>query len=160
MRGNGGYSLIEILITMAIIFLLASIAIPVYQNAVRQSRESSLAADCKMLYDAMMRYHADHGSFPSEGEFDTATLAPLTTGKYVSTGSAITSKLQGNELSVYVAPDVGGEDQQFIIVTRHEAEPSIVVVAVHTNIVGEAGGWVDGVYIISEDDLEEAGELG
>ena len=73
-------------------------------------------------------------------------------------GEAITSKLVGGQLLIYLAPDVGGVDQQFILVMRHEADPSVLVAVVHTNLVTEEGKWVDGSYIIDAEDLEDVEE--
>lgn len=159
-RSCGGFTLIEVMIVVVIIALLTAAAVPMYGQAMRRSRITALAADLEQLYGALMRYHADHGSFPAEGDFDTASLSPLTTEGYLVSAGSITSKLLKEELVVYVAPDVGGPDQQFIVVARHVVDPSIIVVAVHTSIVGAAGGWVDGVYVISEGELEEAGDIG
>jgi type II secretory pathway pseudopilin PulG len=145
---------------MAIISMLAGIAIPIYTNTIRQGREAVLTTDCKMLYDAMMRYYADHGSFPGEDELETDTLTPLAGTTYFTSGNALLGRVQGHRLTVYLAPDVGGENQQFIIVTIHKDDPSLVVVAVHSNIVGDGDDWVDGVYVISRDELEDAGDLG
>jgi prepilin-type N-terminal cleavage/methylation domain-containing protein len=158
-RGSRGFTLIELLIVVAIIGLLAAAAVPVYGTAMNRSRTNALAADLQTVYGAMMRYHADHGAFPAERDFDTATLSPLTTKGYLNDGEALTSKLAGNEVLIYVAPDVAGPDQHFILVTRHAVDPSIIVVAVHTNIIAATGGWVDGVYVITDGDLKEAGDL-
>lgn len=157
MRKNRGYTLLEVLITLAIIMILAAISIPIFANAVRQSREGALTGDCRLIYDAMMRYYADENSFPAEGDFDKVTMAPLSTNGYFSSAAALSSKMKDGALFAYVAPDVGGEDQQFIIVTQHELDPSIIVVAVHTNILTDDGSWVDGVYIITEGELQDAG---
>lgn len=153
---NAGFTLIEVLIVVAIVGIITAAAIPLYGTTLRQGRSTALAADLKVVYDALMRYHADHGSFPSEDEFDTATLAPLSSEGYYGAPQALTDKLVGNEVTLYLAPDVGGDDQHFILITRHRQDPDLVVVAVHTNIIEETDGWVDGVYVISGEDLEEA----
>ena len=153
--GNAGFTLIEVLIVVAIVGIITAAAIPLYGNALRQSRSAALTADVKVVYDAMMRYHVDKGTFPSEDDFDTVTLAPLTSLGYYGAPHALTDKLLGNEIMLYLAPDVGGDDQHFILITQHRQDPGIIVVAVHTNIIEETGGWVDGVFVISGEDLEE-----
>jgi prepilin-type N-terminal cleavage/methylation domain-containing protein len=155
-RRDRGYTLVELLIVVMIIGLLAAAAFPLFSNVMRQSRAKALAAEIKHLYDAMMQYHADYGFFPAEDSFDTQTLEPLAGEGYFNGADALMEKLDRNRVFVYLAPDVGGADQHFILVTRHDADPSIVVVAVHTNIIAAAGGWVDGVYIITENELAEA----
>ena len=158
-RGERGVTLIEVLMVVLIISIMAAIILPVYSNAMRRSRATALAAECETLYEALMKYHVDQGSFPADDDFDTATLSPLSTEGYFLNPESLTSKLQDEEILVYLAPDVGGEDQQFIIVVRHVADPSIIVAVVYTNIIAATGGWVDGVYVITEGDLEEADEI-
>lgn len=155
-REDRGVSLLEVMIVMAIVFLLTSIAIPLYANAQRQAREQSLVADCRHLFDALTRYYVDNGAYPSESDLDTQTLSPLSTEEYFTAAGPFTQKLVGNRLYFYLAPDVDGADQQFIVVTRHADDPSIIVAVVSTDIIEEDGDWIEGVYVITEEDLEEA----
>ena len=159
MRRNRGFTVVELLIVMTIITLMAAIAVPPYLEAIRRSRASAMTADSRHIYDAMMRYRADKGTFPSETDFDKATLSPLSTEGYLSQSDSITRKLLGDQLFLYLAPDVDGPDQQFIIVARHETDPSVIVATVHTDLIDEDGDWVDGVYVITEEDLEDVDDL-
>lgn len=157
-RAERGFTIIEVMMVAAIIVILAAIAIPIYANALRQSHTNALVLEVKHLYDAMMQYHADYGYFPSEDAFDTATLEPLTSQGYFNGAAGFVDKLVGDEALLYLAPDVGGTDQQFILVTQSDADPSVIVVAVHTNVITETDGWVDGVYVITPDELADAGD--
>ncbi len=154
-RENRGITLLEVMIVMAILFLLTAIAIPLYANAQRQAREKALVADCRYLFDALTRYYVDNGAYPSESDLDTRTLSPLTTEEYLSAATPFTHKLQGKRLTFYFAPDVDGADQQFIVVARHAHDPSIIVAAVSTDTIDEDGDWIEGVFVITETDLEE-----
>ena len=156
-RKDQGVTLIEVMIVLVIIFLLASMAMPLYANAQRQAREKSLVADCRYLFDALTRYYVDKGAYPSEAQLDYATLSPLSTEDYFPSVTPFTQKLVGNQLTYYVAPDVDGPDQQFIVVTRHINDPSIIVAVVSSNIVDEDDRWVEGVFVITEEDLADAG---
>ena len=155
-REDRGITLIEVMIVMAILFLLTAIAIPLYANAQRQAREKALVADGRYLFDALTRYYVDNGAYPSESDLDTRTLSPLSTEEYFSAATFFTRKLVGNRLTLYLAPDVDGADQQFIVVTHHALDPSIVVAVVSTDIIDEDGDWYEGVFIITDEDLEEA----
>lgn len=155
-RENRGITLLEVMIVMAILFLLTSIAIPLYANALRQAREKALVADCRDLFGALTRYYVDHGAYPSESDLDTQTLSPLSTQEYLSATTPFTRKLEGNRLTFYFAPDVDGEDQQFIVVARHARDLSIIVAVVSTDIIDEDGDWIEGVFVITEEELEEA----
>jgi len=157
-RRDRGFTVIEVMMVMGIVVILAAIAIPLYANALRQSHTNALVLEVKHLYDAMMQYHADMGFFPSEDSFDAETLAPLSTQGYFNGAGSFLEKLTGEEVLIYLAPDVDGADQHFILVTQSKADPSIIVVAVHTNIIEETDGWVDGVYVITADELAGAAD--
>jgi prepilin-type N-terminal cleavage/methylation domain-containing protein len=153
---QGGFSLIEIMIALVIIGLAASIAVPMYADAIHEARANALQQDGKTLHSALMRYYNDNSAFPSDDDLDIESLDPLNSEGYLD-GSSITDKLVGGQLLVYLAPDVGGDDQQFIAVLRHAEDPTVLVGVVHTNIVTDDGDWVDGSYVIDAQDLEESG---
>lgn len=149
------------MIVVVIISLASAAALPMYADAITKSKKSALTADGRKIYDSMMAYYSDFGEFPSEDSFDTESLDPLTDNGYLKSGSSITSRLQNDQLLLYIAPDVGGTDQQFFVVMRLESDPNIIVAALHTNLVSEDGDWTDGVFVITADDLEDApGEEG
>jgi type II secretory pathway pseudopilin PulG len=149
--------MVEVLIVMAIIFLLAAIAIPLYANAQRQARESALVSDARLMFTAMTRYYVDNGAYPSEVQMNLKTLSPLTDEQYIKHPEPILTKLSGNQLYFYLAPDGDSADQQFLVVTRHRDDPTIIVAVVSTDTVDDDGDWVEGVFVITEDDLADAG---
>ncbi len=67
MRGQSlqkGFTLIEILIVVAIIGILASITIPMYQDYVTRSKNSAAMSDLKNLKSGMEAYFADNHRYP------------------------------------------------------------------------------------------------
>ena len=70
-REDRGLTLLEVMIVMAILFLLTAIAVPLYASVLRQAREKALVADCRHLFDALTRYYVDNGAYPSESDLDT-----------------------------------------------------------------------------------------
>ena len=158
-RRSAGFTLIELLIVVAIVGLISATAIPLYGDALNKSRRAALRTDCGALYRALMTYEFDYNKFPSEAEFDLATLDPLHSEGYFSGANAFTSKLQDERVLIYLAPDVDGPDSQFIVVTRSAFDPRDIFVVAYTNIVAATEGWVDGVYLIDDGDLEEAEEI-
>jgi type II secretory pathway pseudopilin PulG len=150
--------MIELMIVVAIISLASAMAVPVYQNAIENSHRSALQADSYQLYNSLMTYQFDNDKFPSESEFDLETLDPLTAEGYFNAAATFTSKLRNGRLLIYLAPDVGGADTQFIAIAQSEIDPNNVFAVVYTNVVSETDGWVDGVYLITPDDLEDAAD--
>jgi general secretion pathway protein G len=75
-RGQGGWTLIELVIVMAIITVLASLATVGATNAVRLSKEATLKEDLFRMRDAIDQYYADKGKYPAD-------LQALVTDQYM-----------------------------------------------------------------------------
>ena len=71
-----GFTLIELIVVMAIVALLASIAAPRYFNSLQKSRETSLRTSLNVMRDALDQYAADKGRYPD-------TLEELVTARYI-----------------------------------------------------------------------------
>jgi len=75
-RGKGGWTLIELVIVMAIITVLAALATVGARNAVTLSREATLKEDLFRMRDAIDQYYADKGKYPAD-------LQALVTDQYM-----------------------------------------------------------------------------
>jgi type II secretion system protein G len=66
MRGRAppGFTLIELIVVMAIVALLASIAAPRYFRSLDAARENTLRTSLNVMRDALDQYAADKGRFP------------------------------------------------------------------------------------------------
>lgn len=62
---EAGFTLIELMIVMAIIGVLAAIAIPSYVNTVRRAKESALREDLHTMRDAISSYTVDKEKSPN-----------------------------------------------------------------------------------------------
>lgn len=63
-RGAGGFTLVEILIVVAIIAVLASIAVPRYEAAVNTAKVIRTVCDLKTLSRAVEMYMLTNGKYP------------------------------------------------------------------------------------------------
>ena len=59
-----GFTLIELMVVMAIIASLLTLALPRYFNSVERSREAVLKQDLHIMRDAIDKYLADRGRYP------------------------------------------------------------------------------------------------
>jgi len=119
-RHTDGFSLIELMVVVAIIAILASIALPAYQDYVARAQVAegfSLSTGAK---DAIALHYGDHGVYPADNA-DAGLAAPASiNGRYVSSvsvdsggnisamfSSSASSKISGQTLTLSVT-DVGG----------------------------------------------------
>ena len=75
-RSDSGWTIIELLIVIALISILASLAMVQYRNSITQSKEAVLKTDLFRMRDAIDQYNADKNAYPS-------TLEALVTDKYL-----------------------------------------------------------------------------
>ncbi len=64
-RGDGGWTLIELLIVLALIVTLASIGLAQYRNSRTYASEAVLKEDLFRMRDAIDQYYADKGQYPT-----------------------------------------------------------------------------------------------
>ena len=59
-----GFTLVELMVVMAIIATLLTLALPRYFHSVERSREAVLRQDLHIMRDAIDKYFADRGRYP------------------------------------------------------------------------------------------------
>jgi type IV pilus assembly protein PilE len=75
MKENGGFTLIEMLVTITIIGVLASVAIPSYNIQIERVRASEAVQVLTALLSAQNRYQLENGAYA--GGAGTTDLTPL-----------------------------------------------------------------------------------
>ena len=119
-RYADGFTLIELMIVVAIIAVLASIALPAYQDYVARAQVSEGFSLMTGAKEAIALHYGDHGVYPVNNA-DAGLSAPASiNGRYVGSvsvdgggnisavfSSSASSKISGQTLTMTVT-DVGG----------------------------------------------------
>lgn len=61
---NAGFTLLEILVAMAIVALLLSLAVPRYFGSIDKAREATLRGNLSTIRDVLDKHYADLGEYP------------------------------------------------------------------------------------------------
>jgi len=76
MKKNLGFTLLELMITIAIVGILASIAYPSYNDSVTKGRRADAMASLMGFSQAMERFYTDKGTYSGAGPSGNATGSP------------------------------------------------------------------------------------
>jgi type IV pilus assembly protein PilA len=127
MKMQKGFTLIELMIVVAIIGILAAIAIPAYQNYTIRAQVTEGLSLADNYQTAVAEFYQNNGTFPAgvstTGTATTVAMPGATVGKYVGaitvdasgnikvtyTGSAVNAKLSGDILYLNVGTDTNGD---------------------------------------------------
>ncbi len=95
-KGKKGFTLIELVIVIAILGILAGIAIPRFLDATATARGAKIVADLRTIDSAIVIYNAKTGAYP-------ANTAALTTAAAAGTTTPTTYQL----LATWPVPSIG-----------------------------------------------------
>ncbi len=109
LRRDCGFTLVELLIVVAIAAILAAVALPVYVEQVRKGRRSDAVAALSAIQQAQERFRANNPSYAdqlitlgfasaySPKEYYALELADVSNTGYTVSASAVTGRAQAGD---------------------------------------------------------------
>jgi general secretion pathway protein G len=113
-RRTHGFTLIELVVVMAIIGLLLTIALPRYMHSIERGKEQVRQQNLAVMRDAIDKYYGDNGQYPE-------TLDELVTKHYLR--------------AVPVDP-VNGDDKWAAIASQDDTKPGVYDIAPASGVQG------------------------
>lgn len=156
-----GFSLVELLITVAIIAILMAITIPLMKEALLRAHISAVATDAKAIYVAFKRHHIDKSMYPNASElpaFDVDTFEPLVSLQYYD--GRVLPKLLGHKADGYDSPDDMGPNQEFWLEMTLAYDPTVrFLVSDSDDAPLAGGGYFDGIFLFRDGTLTPITQL-
>ena len=120
-----GFTLIELMIVVAIIGILAAIAIPKFADLINKSKEGATKGALSSVRSALQVYYGDN-----EGWFPADDLSVLTlNGKYI------------NEIPVAKLPTTGHADVRIVTTFSTSTAAGVFTVTAGSTTTWDSGGW-------------------
>lgn len=104
---QAGFTLIELMIVVAIVAILAAIALPAYQDYVGRSQMAEAYSLASGLKVSVVEFYANNATFPVDNAAAQAGPAANIKGKYVAqttiAGGTITASMKASNVSACAA---------------------------------------------------------
>ncbi|WP_118835512.1 pilin [Neisseria meningitidis] len=98
-----GFTLIELMIVIAIVGILAVVALPAYQDYTARAQMSEALTLAEGQKSAVVEYYSDKGVFPADNAAAGIAAASEITGKYVASVTVGTTGTNGDAKATITA---------------------------------------------------------
>ena len=82
-RRPSGLTLIEVVVVLAVVVVLSSIAVPMVSGYLQDGRRQRAEADVRMLAAALTQFYKDNGCYPARYQSNNNLLSVLCTGRAI-----------------------------------------------------------------------------
>jgi general secretion pathway protein G len=113
LREDKGFTLVELMIVVAIVGILATISVPSYQTSLMKARETVLRQDLFTIREVLDQHRADQGKYPpslgalvAAGYLRKLPKDPFTNS--ADTWQEISEPTEGGVFDVYSGSDLVG----------------------------------------------------
>ncbi len=144
-----GFSLVELLVVVAIIAVLMGITIPLMQGAMLRAHVGAMASDARIVHNAFKQHFIDFDMYPNSTDppaFDLVTFEPLVGEGYYD--GRIVGRLENGAADGYDSPDDQGINQEYWIELTLDFNPSVRFLLADSDDAPLSGGdYMDGIYL-------------
>jgi len=125
---QAGFTLIELMIVVAIIGILAGIAIPLYQTYRLKAYNAASISDVYHLYLFENQFFDDNGQFVPIALADKQANGTITKNVTLINGSTALFQINGLSPDIDTAANVDANKQTIIVGAKHHASPDVLAV--------------------------------
>lgn len=103
-RSRGGFTILEVLVTILIVTILATMVIPHIVNAAKEAKEANLRSTLQELRNAIAIFHSHTGGYPAQLEDLMAPRTAPPANGITETGASIGLNINDYQ-GPYLCPD-------------------------------------------------------